>query len=245
MKRCLTCSEKLHLAIIMDGNGRWATRRKRPRRFGHRAGVEAARNIIAAAPSLGVGTLTLFAFSALNWRRPPKEIAALMGLFKHYLQAETDALASSGVRLSVIGRRDRLPSGLPKAIAAAEHLTRGGDKLHLRLAIDYSGREAIRQAMDLAALSGMVAPITDETAGRWIAGEAAPDVDLLIRTSGEQRLSDFLLWEAAHAEFYVTETLWPDFTATALAAALDAFTQRERRFGATSGGGVKPHAAAL
>src|SRR6266702_652697 len=179
-------SPSLHVAIVMDGNGRWAARRGRPRTAGHRAGAEAVRRVVEAAPGLGVGALTLFAFSADNWRRPPAEVAALLRLF---------------------ARRDRPPPPLVTAVAAAEHATAAGRALHLRLAVDYSARAAIR------------------------AGRILPDVDLLIRTGGERRLSDFLLWECAYAELYFTDTMWPDFGAADLAAAVREFQSRERRFG--------------
>jgi undecaprenyl diphosphate synthase len=191
----------------MDGNGRWATRRARPRAVGHRAGIRAVRPVVEAAPGLGITALTLYAFSADNWKRPEAEVALLMRLFTHYLRSDTPRLIDNGVRLSVIGRRDRLPAPLVVAITDAEQATAGGDRLHLRLAVDYSGREAIR------------------------AGQILPDVDLLIRTGGEQRLSDFLLWECAYAELWFTESMWPDFGPPQLAAALSDFTARERRFG--------------
>jgi len=192
----------------MDGNGRWATRRGLARTHGHRAGARAVRPIVETAPTLGVGALTLFAFSADNWRRPPGEVTALMRLFARHLRTETPQLVEHGVRLEVVGRRDRLPAPLAAAIAATEATTRGGTKLHLRLAVDYSAREAI------------------------VAGRLLPDVDLLIRTGGEQRLSDFLLWECAYAELYFTERMWPDFGPADLAAAIEEFRARERRFGA-------------
>jgi len=200
-------STSLHVAIIMDGNGRWATRRGLPRPAGHRAGADAVRRIVEAAPGLGIGQLTLFAFSADNWRRPPREVAYLLRLFARHLRSEAAHLAHNGVRLEVIGRRDRLPAALVAAIATAERATTGGTRLRLRLAVDYSGRAAIR------------------------AGALLPDVDLLIRTGGEQRLSDFLLWEAAYAELYFTDRMWPDIGAADLAAAVQTFHARERRFG--------------
>jgi len=200
-------SSSLHVAIVMDGNGRWAGRRGLPRVAGHRAGVEAVRRIVEAAPGLGIGALTLYAFSADNWKRPPGEVAALMRLFARYVRAEVPRLLEGGVRLEVVGRRDRLPVPLVTAIAAAESATAGGVRLVLRLALDYSSRWAIG------------------------AGVRLPDVDLLVRTGGEQRLSDFLLWESAYAELYFVETMWPDFGAADLAAAVAAFHARERRFG--------------
>src|SRR6058998_1830685 len=201
-------SPSLHVAIVMDGNGRWATRRGLPRTAGHRAGAEAVRRVVEAAPPLGIGALTLFAFSADNWRRPPGEVAALLRLFARYLRSETPRLVENGVRLEVVGRRDRLPLPLVAAIAAAEDATAGGTRLHLRLAVDYSARWAIRTCRLL------------------------PDVDLLIRSGGERRLSDFLLWECAYAELFFTDMMWPDFAATDLATAVADFHGRERRFGA-------------
>ncbi|HKW41834.1 MAG TPA: polyprenyl diphosphate synthase [Gemmatimonadales bacterium] len=201
-------SSSLHVAIVMDGNGRWATRRSLPRVAGHRAGAEAVRRTVEAAPGLGVAALTLYAFSADNWKRPTGEVAALMRLFTRYLRTETPRLIENGVRLEVVGRRDRLPAALVTAIAAAERATAHGPRLHLRLAVDYSSRWAIG------------------------AGALLPDVDLLIRTGGEQRLSNFLLWECAYAELYFTDTMWPDFARTDLARAVAEFHTRERRFGA-------------
>ena len=201
-------STSLHVAIIMDGNGRWATRHSLPRAAGHRAGAEAVRRVVEAAPGLGARALTLFAFSADNWKRPPGEVAALMRLFARYLRTETPKLIEHGVRLELVGRRDRLPAPLVAGAAAAESATRAGAELHLRLAVDYSARWAIA------------------------AGVLLPDVDLLIRTGGERRLSDFLLWESAYAELVFSDVMWPDFTTADLAAAIAEFHARQRRFGA-------------
>ena len=200
-------SSSLHVAIVMDGNGRWARRRGLPRVAGHRAGAEAVRRTVEAAPDSGVAELTLYAFSADNWKRPPGEVAALMRLLARYLRTETPRLEQNGVRLEVVGRRDRLPAPLLAAIGATERATARGARLRLRLAVDYSARWAIK------------------------AGAILPDVDLLIRTGGEQRLSDFLLWECAYAELYFTERMWPDFDASDLIAAVAEFHARERRFG--------------
>jgi undecaprenyl diphosphate synthase len=219
----------LHVGIIMDGNGRWAKRRHLPRVRGHEAGVEAIRRVVEAAPDQGVGTLTLYAFSSDNWRRPPAEVSALMGLLRFYLANEIDSLARNGVRLRVIGRRDRLPDGIAAAIGKAEAATANGDTLNLRIAIDYSARDAILKA---AAQAAGIGHLTREIFSQLVTGEAeCRDVDLIIRTSGEKRLSDFLLWESAYAEFYFTETMWPDFAGEHLAEALNAFYRRERRFG--------------
>jgi undecaprenyl diphosphate synthase len=198
---------RLHVAIIMDGNGRWATRRGLPRTAGHRAGAQAVRPLVEAASELGVTALTLFAFSADNWKRPANEVSALMRLFARHLRMETPRLVKNGVRLEIVGRRDRLPAPLVATMEAAEMATAAGPTLHLRLAVDYSARWAIATGLLL------------------------PDVDLLVRTGGEQRLSDFLLWECAYAELHFTERMWPEFGAAELAGALEEFRARERRFG--------------
>jgi undecaprenyl diphosphate synthase len=221
--------DPLHVAIIMDGNGRWAARRGLPRTAGHRAGADAVRRAVEAAPTLGITTLTLFAFSSDNWRRPRDEVGALMSLLRRYLQAELARLLDNDVRLTVIGRRDRLPDGLANAIADAERRSAAGTRLHLRIAIDYSARDAIAQ---VATAWRLERPPSREEFSRLLAGDAHHDVDLLIRTSGEKRLSDFLLWEAAYAELCFLDTLWPDFGADDLRAALADFHGRERRFGA-------------
>ena len=212
----------LHIGIIMDGNGRWALGRGLPRFAGHEAGVETVRRIVEAAPDLGVGILTLFAFSSDNWRRPTAEIDALMRLMAVYLQKETRRCIEQGVRVEVIGRRDRLAPSLAAAIARAEAATAGGRTLWLRIAVDYSGRDAILAAA--RALSDVSRDAFDRTLG--------PPVDLLIRTGGERRLSDFLLWESAYAELLFTRVMWPDFGPADLAAAVRDFRSRERRFGA-------------
>jgi undecaprenyl diphosphate synthase len=213
----------------MDGNGRWATRRGLSRLRGHEAGVEAIRRIVEAAPDQGIGTLTLYAFSTDNWRRPRAEVSALMGLLRFYLANEIESLVRNGVRLHVIGRRDRLPDGIADAIARAEIATAAGETLHLRIAVDYSARDAILNAA--AKLAGIASP-TRELFSDLVTGETGlRDVDLIIRTSGEKRLSDFLLWEGAYAELHFTERMWPEFDAADLAEALTSFHRRERRFG--------------
>jgi undecaprenyl diphosphate synthase len=223
----------LHAAIIMDGNGRWATARGLQRTAGHRAGADAVRRTVEAAPRLGVRTLTLYAFSSDNWQRPPGEVGELMRLFRVYLFRETANCVKHGVRLSVIGRRDRLARVLRAAVEAAEAATAGGDALHVRLAVDYSSRDAILRAASSmrdrahASREEFAALLAEAVNERG----AAPDVDLLIRTGGEQRLSDFLLWECAYAELYFTKRLWPDFDADELAAAVAEFHRRDRRFG--------------
>ena len=220
---------KLHVGIIMDGNGRWATRRGLSRLRGHEAGVEAIRRVVEAAPQQGVGTLTLYAFSSDNWRRPRAEVKALMALLRFYLASEVESLVRNGVRLTVIGRRDRLPDGIATAIGRAEGATAQGDVLNLRIAVDYSARDAILNAVAKAAGIGN---LSREIFSEFVTGEAGlRDVDLVIRTSGEKRLSDFLLWESAYAELHFTERMWPDFGCEDLAEALASFLRRERRFG--------------
>ena len=222
-------SSRLHVGIIMDGNGRWATRRGLSRVRGHEAGVEAIRRIVEAAPAQAVGTLTLYAFSTDNWRRPKAEVAALMTLLRFYLANEVESLVRNGVRLTVIGRRDRLPDGIAAAIGRAERATACGDVLHLRIAVDYSSRDAILNA---AARVSDKENLTREMFSDLVTGQSGlRDVDLIIRTSGEKRLSDFLLWEGAYAELHFTERMWPEFEAEDLAEALDSFHRRERRFG--------------
>ena len=230
--------EKLHVGVIMDGNGRWAAQRGLSRLRGHEAGVEAIRRVVEAAPQHGIGTLTLYAFSSDNWRRPQREVTALMALLRAYLANEVASLARNGVRLTVIGRRDRLPNGIAEAIERAEAATASGLALHLRIAIDYSARDAILNA---AARINASSHITRETFADLLTGERAlRDVDLVIRTSGEQRLSDFLLWESAYAELHFTNRMWPDFTAGDLVEALSAFHQRERRFGGLQSASLQP-----
>jgi undecaprenyl diphosphate synthase len=225
--------EGLHLAIIMDGNGRWAKRRGLPRTAGHRKGAKAVRRTVEAAADFGIETLTLYAFSSDNWQRPAEEVATLMQLFERYLGSETERCVKHGVRLNVIGRRDRLSSRLVKAIEKAEATTADGTALHLRLAVDYSSRHAIATAASMFRPPGTATPeVFSELLNRAINSEpSAPDVDLLIRTSGEQRLSDFLLWECAYAELVFTSCLWPDFGKAQVEEALSLFQRRERRFG--------------
>lgn len=229
----------MHVAIIMDGNGRWATQRAMPRVAGHRVGVDVVRKIVEAAPSLGIGTLTLYAFSSDNWRRPAAEVSTLMRLFRSRLVSEVPRLLANNVRLTAIGRRDRLPLALGDALGDAEEATASGSTLHLRLAIDYSARdEILRAAQRLAAAAGEV---TREDFGRALGGEhdarPAADVDLVIRTGGERRLSDFLLWECAYAELYFTDLMWPEFGPKDLEEAVEYFQKRDRRFGALSAAG--------
>ncbi len=276
----------LHAAIIMDGNGRWAEARGKSRTAGHLAGADAVRRTVEAAPDAGIDTLTLYAFSSDNWRRPPDEVGALMRLLRRYLMAETGRCVDNGVRVQVIGRRDRLAASLVQVIESAERMTARGGRLHLRIAVDYSARDAIllaarrlfeseshraregrpaadarhpgearqhrssrhREASRHAAADGRegregVDPLlaAREQLSQILAGcgeTKAREVDLLIRTGGEKRLSDFLLWECAYAELIFTERMWPDFGAADLADAVREFYRRERRFGC-----VKPASA--
>ena len=224
------------MAIVMDGNGRWAQSRGHARTVGHRAGGEAVRRTVEAALDLGVATLTLYAFSADNWKRPRSETDALMTLFGAYLRNETTRCVESGVRLKVVGRRDRLSPPLVAAIATAEEATKAGHALRLRLAIDYSARDSLLQAAcqfrgnlsDRAAFARAVEAALHDDAG-------TPDVDLLIRTGGEQRFSDLFGWDCAYAEVLFTQTMWPDFMAAELKHAIEEFDRRDRRFGALSG----------
>jgi undecaprenyl diphosphate synthase len=226
-------SAPVHVAIIMDGNGRWATRRGLPRAAGHRAGAKTLTRVVEAAPSLGVTQLTVFAFSSDNWRRPAAEVDALMNLFRSYLCNESERHARKGTRLSIIGRRDRLSAALADEISRVEAETANGDRLHVRVAIDYSARDSISRVLAAASAPGGV---DRETLGRlisqWPDEElGSPDVDLLIRTGGEKRLSDFLLWECAYAELAFLDVMWPEFTTTNLAGVIADFRRRERRFG--------------
>jgi len=223
----------LHVAVIMDGNGRWAQARGWPRLEGHLRGTDALRRTVEAAPALDVTWLTAYAFSADNWKRPWSEVGPLFALFRSYLEREIDQLIEAGVRLSVIGRRDRLDAALVRAVECAEDATEQGQRLHLRLAIDYSARDAIVHAAIGSGIDGLITRerIADRVgSGRGREG-SVPDVDLLIRTGGEQRLSDFLLWEVAYAELWFTETMWPDFDGRQLARAINEFKTRDRRFG--------------
>ena len=221
----------LHLGLIMDGNGRWATRQGLPRVAGHRAGAAAVRRTVEAAPDLGISVLTLYAFSEDNWQRPRREVEGLMHLFGLFLRRETAACLENGVRLNVIGRRDRLDSTLRLAIERAELATSGGTRVLLRLAVDYSSRSAIRKAAEESPPGISREGFTRQLALVTHSLPGAGDVDLLIRTGAERRLSDFLLWEAAYAELYFTDIMWPDFGAADLALAIEHFHTRERRFG--------------
>ncbi len=221
-----------HIAIIMDGNGRWATAHGLSRSAGHEAGLRTARDLVEAAVREGVGTLTLYAFSSDNWKRPGAEVTALMRLFRRALLGEAKRCLENGVRLTILGRRDRLPSSLRHTIDQVEALTASGARMHLRVAVDYSGRDALIRAAAAMRSDAVTREGFSELVAR-VDHDRSParDVDLLLRTGGEQRLSDFLLWEAAYAELLFVKKMWPEFTAGDLAVALEDFRSRSRRFG--------------
>ena len=231
-----------HVAIIMDGNGRWANARGLPRTAGHRKGAEAVRRTVEAAIELGISHLTLFGFSAENWKRPATEIDDLMGLLRRYLQAELKRLHKENIRLRVIGDRTRLPPDVVRQITDAETLTQGGRRLNFTIAISYSGRQDIltaARALAKAAAAGQVNPDTIDEASfsAALSTDGIPDPDLLIRTSGEQRISNFLLWQSAYSELVFINKLWPDFGKEDLADAVREFQTRDRRYGAAVGSG--------
>lgn len=228
-----------HIAIVMDGNGRWATQRKRPRAFGHRAGVHAVRRVIEACIRTGVQALTLFAFSSENWSRPEGEVRHLMDLFLRALRKEARELAANGVSLRIIGERARFSPDLQAAMAAAEACVVPAPRLTLNIAVNYGGRWDIvsaARALARAAAAGQIDPETIDQAcfEQQLSLTALPEPDLFIRTGGESRISNFLLWHLAYTELYFTPVLWPDFDDAAFAAALTEYAQRERRFGKTS-----------
>ncbi len=223
----------MHIAIIMDGNGRWAARRGLPRNAGHRAGAKAVDAIVTAAARRGVDILTLYAFSAANWERPTAEVRALLTLLRRHLLTQTRRCLEHSIRLNVIGRRDRIGAGLVRVIEHGERATAHCTRMQLRIAVDYSAQHSLLEAcralqgereIDAARFAAQLGAV-DHSIG------PAPPVDLLIRTSGEQRLSDFLLWECAYAELYFLDSLWPDFSADQFDAALAEFARRDRRFG--------------
>lgn len=218
-----------HVAVIMDGNGRWAQTRNLPRTAGHRQGVEAARRVVKAAGELGIEYLTLFGFSSENWSRPKGEVLDLMGLLRLYLRAEAADLHKNGVRLRVIGRRDRLDADIVTLIEGTEAMTAANAALNLTIALDYGGRQDILQAAQALARDGI--DITEDAFAARLMTAGLPDPDLLIRTSGEQRVSNFLLWQCAYAELVFTDVLWPDFGREDMEAALAAYAARQRRFG--------------
>jgi len=225
-----------HIAIIMDGNGRWAQSRGRPRLFGHHAGAKRVREIVEACPDLGVKYLTIFAFSTENWKRTQVEVAGLMGLFRRYIAKEARALKDEGVRVRFIGDRVRLDDKLVGLMDELELLTSDNDKVHLTIALNYGGRDEVsratkRLAQDVAA--GRLDPekVDEETLPRYLDTYVLPDPDLVIRTSGEARISNFLLWQSAYAEYEFIDTLWPDFSPEIFAELVQNYGRRERRFG--------------
>lgn len=236
-----TLPEKIpaHIAIIMDGNGRWAKSRGLPKVAGHKRGAEALRELLKGCIQIGIPCLTVYAFSSENWQRPEQEVSDLMGLLKYYLESEVKALHENGIRLSIIGDRSRLPADVRERIGRAEELTRGNRKLHLFVGLSYGSRQEIIGVMRRIAedaKAGELDPmqVTEEHVGQWLHTSDAPDPDLLIRTGGEQRLSNFLLWQMAYTELYFTPVLWPDFTTEHLQQAVEEFGRRERRYGTTA-----------
>jgi undecaprenyl diphosphate synthase len=222
-----------HVAIIMDGNGRWAASRRLPRVEGHRAGIEAVRDTVETSARLGISVLTLYAFSVENWKRPDTEISALMGLLKHYLRAELKSLLRNNIRFKVIGQPDRLSADIREELHQAEVRTAGNTGMQFNIALSYGGRAEIVDAARRAIRAGVAPDALDEaTFASFLYTAGQPDPDLLIRTSGEMRVSNFLLWQIAYAEIWVTEELWPDFRARHLLDAVLDFQKRDRRYGA-------------
>ena len=227
----------MHVAIIMDGNGRWAQMRGRPRLYGHHEGARRVRDILEACPDLGVGYLTIFAFSTENWKRTQAEVAGLMGLFRRYIQREAQALLRNGVRVRFIGDRIRLDDKLVQMMDDLELLTSGNDRIHLTIALNYGGRDEVTRAAKRLANEIEQGRLTHqevdaETLARFLDTRFLPDPDLVIRTSGEARISNFLLWQSAYAEYEFVDTLWPDFTAAEFSRIIASYAGRERRFGA-------------
>lgn len=229
-----------HVAVIMDGNGRWAKARGRPRLFGHHAGAKRVREIVNACPRLGVKYLTIFAFSTENWKRTQTEVAGLMSLFRRYITKEARALRDEGVRVRFIGDRMRLDAKLIALMDDLENITQGNDRVHLTVAINYGSRDEVSRAIkhlaeDVASGNLDPADVNEETLTRYLDTKVLPDPDLVIRTSGEARISNFLLWQSAYAEYEFVDTLWPDFTEQIFARIVSCYGARERRYG-----GVKP-----
>jgi len=226
----------LHVALIMDGNGRWAEARGLPRAMGHREGVQALKRTVQAAPDLGIGTLTVFGFSTENWRRPAEEVADLMGLVRSYVASDLRRLAAEGVRVRVLGRRTGLPADIAEIVERAERTTAMNDRFLLQVAFNYGGRadliDAARAFVDSAGPTP--GPADEVEFQKGLSTSGAPPVDVIVRTSGEQRLSNFLLWEAAYAELVFQDVLWPDYGAAPLAQAVDQFRRRDRRYGGLS-----------
>ncbi|MBX9297784.1 isoprenyl transferase [Chromobacterium vaccinii] len=227
------CEPPRHVAIIMDGNGRWAKKRFLPRVAGHKRGLDAVREVVKACKEMGVGYLTLFAFSTENWRRPQEEVSFLMDLFLRALEHEVSKLHNNNIRLKVLGSRERFSADLSERIDRAEAKTAGNDGLVLTIAADYGGRWDIVHAVNQLIAEGQSA-ITESMVTERLGMAWAPEPDLFIRTGGEQRISNFLLWQLAYSELYFTDLLWPDFDKAALQEAIHSYWQRERRFGRTS-----------
>ena len=223
-----------HIAIIMDGNGRWAKKRFLPRVAGHRKGVEAVREAVKTCIERGVEYLTLFAFSSENWRRPQEEVTVLMQLFMRALEQEVGKLHNNDIRFKVVGDLSAFDQRIVELVRQGESLTRDNKRLTLTVCANYGGRWDVLQAAERCRVEDPMAPITEERLSRFLSMAYAPEPDLFIRTGGEQRVSNFLLWQLAYTELYFTDALWPDFGADALDAALDSYRQRERRFGRTS-----------
>ena len=223
-----------HVAVIMDGNGRWAKKRLLPRVGGHRRGVEAVREVVKACGNRGVEYLTLFAFSSENWRRPKEEVTFLMQLFLRSLEQEVEKLHENGIRFKVVGDLTAFDARIVELVRRGEELTRGNKRLTLTIAANYGGRWDILQAAERCRLEDPAAPVTEERLSGFLSMSYAPEPDLFIRTGGEQRVSNFLLWQLAYTELYFTEALWPDFGAQALEEAFASYRRRERRFGRTS-----------
>ena len=228
----------LHVAIIMDGNGRWAKARGMPRGFGHKAGVDALKRVTEAAPYLGVERLTVFGFSTENWRRPAGEVSELMKLMKAYVRSDLDRLRREGIRVHILGRRTGLPADILETIEHAERSTEHNDRFHLQVAFNYGGQADIldaarRFAEEVRAGRAQPEDISEDMFQGYLSTSGGPPPDLIIRTSGEQRLSNFLLWEAAYAEFVFQDVLWPDYGPGELKAAIEEFRTRERRYGGT------------
>ncbi len=225
-----------HVAVIMDGNGRWAKKRGLPRKLGHKKGTESARSIVKNAANAGVKYLTLFGFSSENWNRPKDEIEELMKLLRHYLRSETAEFHKNNARLSVMGDRGAFDADIIELIENAEDLTKDNDSIHVIIALNYGGRNDIIQAaqklVEQAAKTGKAPVITEELMSNNLLSSSIPDPDLLIRTSGEQRISNFLLWQCAYSEMVFTDTLWPDFNEIDFKNALCEYASRDRRFGA-------------
>jgi undecaprenyl diphosphate synthase len=235
--RCEALGNKIpsHVAIIMDGNGRWAKRRGFPRLVGHHAGVRAVERTVRAANDLGIRTLSLYAFSSENWKRPESEVSGLMGLFRLYIRKKIGTLLAEGARIRFAGKIDGLPADIQEIVRDAEERTAGQKGLQLVICLNYGGRQELLDAMNRAAAAGEPFPLDEGTLRKYLYLPDIPDPDLIIRTSGEMRLSNFWLWQSAYSEFYFTDKLWPDFGPEDLAQALEAYSGRERRYGS-----VKP-----